>query len=403
MKRKCHRATCVATLILFVSAASSTAFAKDPTLAEQKEIDTADRRLSNFDEQIAAAIGPSFSTQQVVELRQARLAYYKQIEPRLMEFLDERQSALRLRVAEKGLGAAEVKAEQARVDQLQRLLAFVNSMGMKFIIVEPGTFMMGSPPAEAGRQRREIPHKVTITRPFRMGVMHVTRGQFAAFVAKSGYKTDAELQGQCEVFDGKSFAIRLGGSWRNTGFFQTDEHPVVNVSWNDAMAFCKWLSAKEGKAYRLPTEAEWEYACRAGAKTAYFWGDDPNGGQGYINAADLSARDRFPDWKLEFMFPWRDGYVFTSPAGAFKPNPLGLYDMIGNAWQWCSDFYGPYPRGDAVDPTGPMTGDNESSRVNRGGSWSMSRDACRCAAYGHDPSNLANSIHFPGFRVCLSF
>ena len=122
-------------------------------------------------------------------------------------------------------------------------------------------------------------HRVRITKPFYLGTYHVTRGQFRQFVADTAYKTDAEKGERPGAYgwnpDKKEFGFNEKYSWRNAGFEQSDEHPVVNVSWNDAVAFCKWLSKKEGKTYRLPTEAEWEYACRAGTTTRYYSGDDP--------------------------------------------------------------------------------------------------------------------------------
>ncbi len=163
------------------------------------------------------------------------------------------------------------------------------------------------------------------------------------------------------------FEFKAEYSWRNPGFEQTDEHPVVCVSWNDAVAFCEWLSRKEGKSYRLPTEAEWEYACRAGTSTRYWCGDDQEKLAEVANVADATAKAKFPDWK--FSISASDGYVFTSPVGSFRPNPFGLYDMHGNALQWCADWYDKkyYEKSSADDPTGPSSG---SSRVLRGGSWS---------------------------------
>ena len=133
----------------------------------------------------------------------------------------------------------------------------------------------------------------------------------------------------------KSFGFHANYSWRNVGFAQTDLHPVVCVSWNDAVAFCDWLSRKEGKTYRLPTEAEWEYACRAGTTTRYWCGDDPEGLARAANVPDASAKSLFPAWKT---IGASDGCVFTAPVGSYRPNPFGLYDMHGNAWQWCSDW-----------------------------------------------------------------
>ncbi len=177
-------------------------------------------------------------------------------------------------------------------------------------------------------------HRVRIAKPFYLGAYHVTRGQFRQFVADSGYKTDAEKGDSRGAFgwdpDKKKFSFNEKYSWRSAGFEQTDEHPAVNVSWNDAVAFSKWLSGKQGKTYRLPTEAEWEYACRAGTTTRYSSGDDPETLAKVGNVADATAaKALFPDWK--YTIKASDGYVFTSPVGSFKPNAFGLYDMHGNA------------------------------------------------------------------------
>jgi formylglycine-generating enzyme len=211
-------------------------------------------------------------------------------------------------------------------------------------------------------------HRVRITKPFYLGTYHVTKGQFRQFVKDTGYKTDAE-KGENPGAIGRNpnmthpdFSAKY--SWRDTGFDQTDEHPVVNVSWNDAMAFCQWLTKKASKTYRLPTEAEWEYACRAGTTTRYHSGDDPESLAKVGNIADAKGNIR----GLKDAIKASDGYVFTSPVGSFKPNAFGLYDMHGNAWQWCADkfdqqFYATSP---VDDPRGADLG---HLRVLRGGSW----------------------------------
>ena len=127
---------------------------------------------------------------------------------------------------------------------------------------------------------------------------------------------------------------------------------MVNVTWNDAVAFCDWLSKKEGKKYRLPTEAEWEYSCRAGTKTRFYSGDDIETLKGVANILDASFKKKYP--QASWAAAWDDGYPFTAPVGKFKPNAFGLYDMHGNVWQWCADWYGEYPQGKVVDPQGPQ-------------------------------------------------
>jgi hypothetical protein len=141
---------------------------------------------------------------------------------------------------------------------------------MKFVRIEPGEFMMGSPAGEKDRDDDEGPqHKVRITKAYYLGMHEVTRGQFAAFVQDAGYRTDAEKEGWSYAWDGNAWGQVNGASWKAPGFEQKDDHPEVCVSWNDAVAFCAWLSRKTGTTVRLPTEAEWEYACRAGTRTAY--------------------------------------------------------------------------------------------------------------------------------------
>ena len=231
---------------------------------------------------------------------------------------------------------------------------------LKMVLIPAGEFKMGSGESaeataaffnktygedlvQADWFKDEHPqHRVRITKPFYLGAYHVTRGQFRQFVADTAYKTDAEKGEKPGAYgwapDGKEFGFNEKYSWQNAGFEQTDEHPVVNVSWNDAVEFCKWLSKKESKTYRLPTEAEWEYACRAGTTTRYYSGDDPETLATVGNVADAAAKAQFPDWT--WTIKANDGHVFTSPVGKFKPNAFGLYDMHGNAWQWCADWYG---------------------------------------------------------------
>ena len=238
-----------------------------------------------------------------------------------------------------------------------------------------------------------------ITRPFYLGSYHVTRGQFRQFVKDTGYKTDADKGKTRGAYgwdpDKEDFGVfNAKYSWRNAGFEQTDEHPVVNVSWNDAVAFCKWLSRKEGKTYRLPTEAEWEYACRAGTTTRYCSGDDPETLAKVGNVADATLKARFPDWNLTMKAS--DSYVFTAPVGQFEPNAIGVHDMHGNAMEWCADWYGKdyYGKSRADDPNGPDTG---YLRALRGGSWDLWPFRCRSACRGGRPPDYrANDL---GFRV----
>jgi formylglycine-generating enzyme required for sulfatase activity len=287
---------------------------------------------------------------------------------------------------------------------------------LKMVLIPAGEFMMGSGESaeataaffnktygegllSAAYFKDEHPqHRVRITKPFYLGTYHVTRGQFRRLVADSGYKTDAETALQAGAVGwnqgARGFEFNARYSWRNAGFEQTDDHPVVNVSWKDAVEFCKWLSRKDGKTYRLPTEAEWEYACRAGTTTRYSSGDDPETLTKVGNVADATAKAKYPEWRSTIRA--NDGCAFTGPVGRFRANALGLYDMHGNAWQWCADLYSAtyYSNSPVDDPTGPKSGHD---RVVRGGDWDNWPYNARSAV--RDKCAPTARYCFTGFRV----
>jgi formylglycine-generating enzyme required for sulfatase activity len=273
---------------------------------------------------------------------------------------------------------------------------WTNTLHMKFVRVPAGEFAMGSPLSEPERFTNETPHRVKITRPFWLGTTHVTVAQFAAFVSDSGYRTVAEKEGWAYGAwnDPEKKWDRLdGASWKNPGFAQDTSHPVVSVNWHDASAFCRWLSVKENRAYRLPTEAQWEYACRAGADTAYPWGNRADDGKGWANGLDQTAARQFT---LFPPFTWSDGFLHTSPAGTFRPNAWGLQDMIGNTLQWCEDWFADYPAAPVQDPRGPTEG---KERVLRGGAFLYGPRHCRCAFRGRNSPDFRN--FYIGFRVVV--
>jgi formylglycine-generating enzyme required for sulfatase activity len=272
--------------------------------------------------------------------------------------------------------------------------AIENSLGMKFVLVPAGEFLMGSDEspkvlskAYPRYERRRVlelgdeapVHRVRITQAFYLGQFEVSVAQFSKFIEASGYTPESVGDGTggygynenydpAQSISGDAFEGRDPKySWRDPGFVQGDDHPVVNVTWNDAVALAKWLSEKEGVKYRLPTEAEWEYACRAGTSTRYTSGDKPESLLKVANIFDLDAKEYWQRWG-KFALSGRDGFAFTSPAGSFAPNAWGLYDMHGNVWEWVSDWYGDdyYARSPVDNPRGPADGD---VRVRRGGSW----------------------------------
>ena len=216
---------------------------------------------------------------------------------------------------------------------------------------------MGSPADEAGRNDNETQHEVILTRPFYIQTTPVTLKQWRSFTRRSGYRSDAEQRGGAWVWTGREWQKRPGLYWQSPGFGQTDQHPVVCISWNDVQAMIEWLNRQEGREYRLPTEAQWEYACRAGTNERF--GFDPPG-------ASLD----------QYAWYWHSADKKTHPVAQKKANAWNLYDMHGNVWEWCQDWYGDYPRNAQTDPQGPTSG---AHRIWRGGSWSSSADNCRAA------------------------
>jgi sulfatase modifying factor 1 len=260
-------------------------------------------------------------------------------------------------------------AEKKELDK-----TFTNSMGMEFILIPAGKFLMGSPGSEAGRAENEGPQReVQITKPFYMGKYEVKVSEFREFVKAAQFKTDAEANGGAYVPVKDKWQRKEGVTWMNPGFSQKDDHPVVCLAWSDAVEYCKWLAKKTGHAYRLPTEAEWEYACRAGSQQAYSFG---------------------PDGRELSKFGWytENSGGKTRPVGQKKPNSWGLFDMHGNAREWCQDWFGKYAPGPAVDPSGPL---RSSVRVLRGGSWSSPATDLRCA----ERRNGVGGSDRAGFRL----
>ena len=294
-----------------------------------------------------------------------------------------------------------------------------NSIKMKLVLVPAGEFMMGNaesddnlnkafPSASKETFDEERPrHKVRITKDYYLGVSNVTLQQFRAFINDTNYKTEAEKDdrggwGYDASDKDDPFEQSPDYTWRSWGFDQGDEHPVVNVTYNNAVAFCQWLSKKEGKTYRLPTEAEFEYACRAGTTTRYSCGDDPLKLVKVANVLDESLLDkiggRFKEDNAKAALKANDGFPFTAPICHYAANPFGLYDMQGNAATWCSDWYSDDCYQDAPtvseDPKGSSTGDQ---RVIRGGGWNSDPIDCRSASRDADvPTYRSYDL---GFRV----
>lgn len=263
----------------------------------------------------------------------------------------------------------------------------VPDLGIAMVPIAAGTFTMGHPIGQYENDKDEGPEtRVTFSKPFWLGSTEVTLAQWRLFVSATGHVTDAEKEGGLWVWigPGSVWEKRPGTNWRNPGggLKQAENHPVVGVSWRDAQKFCAWLTEREraagrlpaGYMYALPTEAQWEYAARAGAT-----GLDNHEADDSIWYATNSG-------------------LQTQPVGTKKPNAWGFYDMRGNVWEWCHDWYGPYPGGSVTDPQGPAKGE---IRENRGGGWNSVPGHGISAFNRWDTKDITRRNNL-GFRVALT-
>jgi len=239
------------------------------------------------------------------------------------------------------------------------------------VVIPTGSFSMGSPASEPGRGTDEGPqHFVTIGYRFEVSKYPITFEEWDACVSDGGCNNRPADQG-----------------WGRGA------RPVINVSWDDAQSYVRWLSGKTGQPYRLLSEAEYEYVNRAGATTAYWWGNDPNAACAYANGPDLDFKAQYPNWTVVNC---HDGFVTTSPVGHFLPNAFGLYDTTGNVWEWVEDCYHGSYDGAPTDGSPWTTGDC-SQRVLRGGSWGNNPANLRAANRGWNTTD--DRLNDIGFRV----
>ncbi|MGD0090679.1 MAG: SUMF1/EgtB/PvdO family nonheme iron enzyme [Planctomycetota bacterium] len=325
------------------------------------------------------------------EIEAAALKSWEKAE-KLFTAKDMRGAKAAYEAFERDHGKTQTAAKQAaalkeRYDAIEKVLGPAPTLTldlgggakMEMVLIKAGEFMMGAD--NEGCNEEKPAHKVKISKPFYMGKFHVTVAQFRAFVDAMKFQTEAEKAGNKGWgFDGQWHGLS-NVNWKQPNFQQEDTHPVCLVTWNDAQEFCKWAAKNTGRNVCLPTEAQWEYACRAGTTTRYNTGDKDS------------------DLDKAAWFEGNSGHK-THPVGLKVPNAWGLYDMHGNLWQWCadrfqSDYYKDSP---PADPPGPTVG---GERVLRGGSWfdipDYSRDARRHGGIpGHGRTNH-------GFRCALDF
>ena len=278
----------------------------------------------------------------------------------------------------------------------------------ELVLIPAGSFTMGVPPGEDEREKLPASfsddarpqHKVTIANAFYMGKYTVTRAEFARFVDATGPRP----VGGCYTYERASngafsFNQRDDRGWKNPGFPQTDRDPAVCVSAEDADAFAAWLSRETHQDYRLPSEAQWEYAARAGTTTARYWGDGRDDACLYANVAD---RTLVKAWNIakpdpEQYFSCSDGFSFTAPVGSFRPNGFGLHDMLGNVWQWTADpWHGDY-KGAPPDGSVWITNGDSGRRVLRGGSWGSNPGFVRAGVRSGSDRRSRNYVF--GFRL----
>ena len=305
----------------------------------------------------------------------------------------EAQERARREAEERARREAAAEAERRR-RELEPGRRFRDCDGCPEMVVVPaGSYMMGSPPGEAGRYDAEGPqHRVVIGEPFAVGVYEVTRGEFARFVRATG--------NACWTYEDGEAKERAGRTWRNPGFRQTDRHPVVCVSRDDAQAYVKWLSRETGERYRLLSESAWEYVARGGTRTARYWGASESGQCRHANGADLTAK-RYGLDLTQYISDWTvascdDGYYQTAPVGSFTGNGFGLYDVLGNVYEWVQDCWNESYQGAPGNGRAWEKGDC-SWRVARGGSWSAGPGFLRAAIRLRLTTGLrASSL---GFRI----
>ena len=273
------------------------------------------------------------------------------------------------------------------------------------VVIPGGQFTIGSPEEErkwyvaAGAQQEwadwEKPKAGVKVGAFALGRREVTKGEFAVFAKATG----RAMEGGCRHFEGQ-WKQDPQRNWQAPGFDQPDEHPVVCVNWEDAQAYAAWLSGQTGQSYRLPNEAEWEWAARAGTTTMRWWGDDTNNSEicAYENVADRALADKL---NTTWVVNCKDGYVYTAPVGRFQANALGVYDMLGNAAEWVQDCFEASHDGQAVDGKARQSCKDMSRRVVRGGSWSDVPGVVRSAFRNWVAP--VNRIYFIGFRLARTF
>ncbi len=261
----------------------------------------------------------------------------------------------------------------------------------RMVVIPGGRFVMGSPADEPDRKDRESPQRAVQVAKFSLGKTEVTRGEFRRFAQDTGRPVSG-----CWVYEEKEWKKDDSQNWESPGYDQTDSHPAVCVNWDDAQAYVQWISQRSGQRYRLASEVEWEYAARAGSRSVRHWGNGEAEGCRYANVADRASERKY-NWAP--IFPCDDGYANTAPVGSYRASDFGLYDMLGNVWEWTEDCWNENYRGAPSGGSAWTSGDC-SRRVVRGGAWDVVPAIVRSAhRYRFGSTTRVNSL---GFRVARS-
>ena len=314
-----------------------------------------------------------------------------------------------------GAALKEIQVAQANVAlEYETKATFLGSTEMEFVPIPSGIFSMGNsgtleelikefypdhPDRARGRDCEFPQHEVTISKPFLIGKCETTVAQFEIFMKESGHKTNSD-RGMLECgWDPalEQFVPKVGFNWKDVGLEHGAKYTVINVSWSDAVAYCDWLSKKNGRRFRLPTEAEWEFACRAGTITHFSFGDSEKAIAEYGNTWDSSGLSSFANMPGQPTVSHKgdDGFGWLAPVGSFKPNEFGIFDMHGNAAEWCNDEYSPdyYTTSEGIDPRGPE-GESRAKVVRGGGCFSSPRSCRSASRFGAAAGSVV-----VGFRV----
>ncbi len=293
--------------------------------------------------------------------------------------------------------SAENRSDVVSNAAQQRSDAFADCHGCPDMVIIPaGTFDFGSPSSEQGRSDDEGPQVRTRLSSFAVSRHEITLDQYRQFVEETKHPVADYCYGMNE---NGSWTPATTITWKSPGFDQDGDHPVVCVTWNDAMAYIDWINSKvDGQPYRLPTESEWEYTARAGTITPYWWGDEQAAFCQWTNGADSIARERYQIW--DRAGTCSDGFLYTAPVGHYqKPNAFGVHDMVGNVWEWVADCY-QAQLSNVYFSEQQLASTGCEKRAVRGGAWDYSPLYLRTAYRGAwNPSEGFSNF---GFRVARS-